>query len=263
MILSARTRKILFGMFLACVSFIVIPPSSLHAQTTSSLGIANYISISSQDVQSGDIVSFSDNGYILSKTAYDALVIGVVTKDPAIAIVEKTQGTYPVVATGNAYVNVSAAGGAIKNGDLITTSSTPGIGQKATHSGYVIGSALEDFNPSSPKAIGHIAVSLNIHYFANRVTVQSSLLDVFNLSSTATYEDPTTVFKYVVAAFVVILSIIFGFIFFGRAANNGIEALGRNPLAARIIQLGILLNVIITIAIIASGLVVAFFVLRL
>jgi len=234
----------------------------VSSNNTSSLGIATYLSIKGDNITTGRIVSFANNGYILSKIAYDPLTIGVVTQNPAVAIVATESATYPVVSYGDAYVLVSGENGAIKKNDLVTTSTTPGVGMKAIHSGYVIGSALEDFSPKSKSDIGLVLVSLNIHYFANRITVQTSLLDIFNLSAEATYEQPTTVFKYFIAALVVVLSFAFGFWFFGQTANRGIEAIGRNPLASRMIQLGIVLNVVITVVIIAAGLVVAFFVLR-
>jgi F0F1-type ATP synthase membrane subunit c/vacuolar-type H+-ATPase subunit K len=227
------------------------------------LGIATYLEINAKTVHDGDIVSFTNSGYSLSNKEYDALAIGVVTYNPAVAIVEQTQGAYAVLSTGNAYINVSGVNGSIKKGDLITTSTIPGIGIKATHSGYVVGTALDNFFPKNKNEVGHIPISLNVHYFASRITAKNNLFDIFNLTTIAAYEEPTVVFKYFVAGVTVITSFIFGFIFFGRAANKGIEALGRNPLAARMIQIGIFLNVIVTVAIIASGLLVAFLVLRL
>ena len=229
----------------------------------SSLGIATYITIKGKGITDGSIISFSSTGYVLSKLAYDALMIGVVTTTPAVAIVEDTSNSYPVVSSGNTYVEVTGEGGPIKKGDLITTSQTPGYGQKADRSGYVVGTALQDFPGKSINDIGKIAVSVNIHYFASRPKAQASLFDVFNLAAIATYQEPTTVFKYFAALLIVVFSFIFGFWFFGRAANRGIEAIGRNPLAGKTIQMGILMNVIISVAIIVAGLVVSFFVLRL
>ncbi|MGI5826506.1 MAG: hypothetical protein ACOX50_03780 [Patescibacteria group bacterium] len=88
-------------------------------------------------------------------------------------------------------------------------------------------------------------------------------MDILKLSSLATYEEPRTVFKYVMAALVVVLSFVLGFLSFGRVASRGIEALGRNLLAGKMIQFGIIVNVAITIAIVASGLGVALFILRM
>jgi hypothetical protein len=94
-------------------------------------------------------------------------------------------------------------------------------------------------------------------------SVPSGLLDVFNLSRIATYEEPIKVFKYVVAGTLVVLSFLMSFFLFARTANKGIEALGRNPLASRTIQIGILLNVTIAISIVAAGIFIAVLVLRL
>jgi len=66
----------------------------------------------------------------------------------------------------------------------------------------------------------------------------------------------------VVAAFIVIISFIFGFLSFSRVAARGVEALGRNPMAKKTIQLGILLNVIITLGIIVAGLLLATAILK-
>jgi hypothetical protein len=186
-----------------------------------------------------------------------------VTENAAIVFKIEGDNQTPVVANGNAFVLVSGQNGPIKRGDLITASTSPGIGMKATKSGYVLGSALEDFDSTNPKETKKINVALNIRYNSFKTKVSQSLFDVLNLSAIATTEEPTTVFKYFLAGLIMVLAFVIGFFSFGRIANTGIEALGRNPLASRMIQLGIMLNVLITIAIIASGLVMAYFVIRL
>ncbi|MDE2589496.1 MAG: hypothetical protein KGL95_07500, partial [Patescibacteria group bacterium] len=268
--IMGRIARFLLYLSLIFVSIFSLDLPAFAQQTTqdkpslgSSLGIATYITIKGKGITDGSVISFSSTGYVLSKLAYDALMIGVVTTTPAVAIVEDTSNSYPVVSSGNTYVNVTGESGMIKKGDLITTSQTPGYGMKADRSGYVVGTALQDFPGKSINDIGKIAVAVNIHYFASRPKAQASLFDVFNLAAIATYEEPTTVFKYFAALLIVVFSFIFGFWFFGRAANRGIEAIGRNPLAGKTIQMGILMNVIISVAIIVAGLVVSFFVLRL
>lgn len=259
-----KSAQIVFIVLLTFIGGMLLwYPSHVFAQeNTSSLGIATYVPITGKNISTGKIVSFTNNGYHLTTIAYDPLIVGVVTQNPAVAIVEKGAGNFPIVSSGNAYVLVSGQNGSIKKGDLVTSSTVPGIGAKATHSGYVIGTALIGFTPKSPTDVAQIPVSLNIHYFATSATVSSNLLDVLHISEAATYEQPLTVFKYVVAALVLVVSVAFGFWFFGQTANRGIEAIGRNPLASKIIQLGILLNVIITVSIVAAGIAVAFFVLR-
>lgn len=263
---------------LNCLRFIVIGivivfflplvlPAKVSAQNEVSLGIANYYPIQDKNVKDGDIVSSSPKGYYLSNTPYDPTMVGVVTTNPAVALnLEETGKSYPVVATGTVQVLVTTVNGDIKKGDPITTSTTPGVGMKALKTGYALGVALDGFSSKDTKAIGKINISMNLHYSFAKITsdnTKANLLDIANLSVLATYESPLAVFKYVVAAFVILLSFILGFISFGRVARSGIEALGRNPLAGRMIQFGIFLNVLITVAIIVSGLFIAYFVLKL
>lgn len=242
-----------------------LPVFAADNTVDTSFGIANYLPIADKNVADGDIVSFSpQSGYFLSKTPYDISMVGLVTNNPAISLEVVGGGkSYPVVSTGNAGVNVTTINGNIKKGDPITTSQIPGKGMKATRTGYIIGAALEDYTNSNTKAAKQIAVTLNVHYYAAKNSVNSSIFDVLNLSTLATYEEPIQAFKYFVAAVTVILSFVFGFFSFARTANKGLEALGRNPLAGRRIELGILLNIIVAVIIVLSGLAVAFIVIRL
>jgi len=225
-------------------------------------GVANNVPIKDKIVHDGDIVSSTAKGFILSRIPYDSSMAGVIANNAAIIFVlSGEQPSYPVITSGSVMVNVDTDNGPIKKGDLITSSGTPGVGTKATKAGYVLGTALEDFTPN--KSEGKLRVSLNVHFITPTFSVQNSLLDIFKLSSIATVEQPLTVFKYVIAAIVVLTSFVFGFFYFGKIAKTGVEALGRNPLASRMIQFGIIINVVITVAIIGSGLILALVIIRL
>jgi F0F1-type ATP synthase membrane subunit c/vacuolar-type H+-ATPase subunit K len=238
--------------------------AALNENSDTSFGIANYLPITNTNVQDGDIVSFSPQGYFLSKTPYDTLMVGVVNTNPAISLeVTGQKSTYPVIATGNTYVNVTTSNGNIKKGDHITSSTILGKGMKATQTGYIIGSAIEDYSSSNTHAVKKLAINLNIHKYLVATSVKNSIFNIFNLSTLATYEEPIQAFKYFIAAVTVILSFIFCFFSFARTANKGLEALGRNPLAGRTIELGILLNIIVAVMIVLVGLLVAFVVIRL
>lgn len=239
------------------------PP--VAAQAISSYGIASPLTIKNKVVRDGDIVSSVDGGYSLSKESYDPRVFGIVSINPAIEFStnDKENGSYPVVSAGDTLVNVSTINGAIKKGDAITTSPIPGVGMKATESGYAIGYAQENFSTEDAREIKQIKISINKQFFAPLNSSSSSrLLDIFRLSAIATYERPLTVLRYLVAAIVVITAFMLGFLSFGRTASIGVEALGRNPLAARMIQFGIIINVLITIVIIGTGLGIAFLILK-
>lgn len=256
--------------FLLFLFFFLASTNLLVGQTFAqgfASGVANYVKISDKNVKNGDIVSVGSKEYSLANKPYDSLIGGVVVLEPALSI-DLTDGikSYPIVTTGKAFVNVNTSNGAIKSGDPITASKTPGIGMKATQPGYVIGTAQENYSEKDTKKTGTILVVLDTHYAyppVPGVGSGSKILEIFNLTAAASYQQPSLFIKYAISAFVVILTFVIGFLSFGRIASNGLTALGRNPLAGRMIQIGIFLNVLIALAIIFSGLLLAYLIIRL
>lgn len=245
---------------------VVAQPAIAQSNQTSAgtLGVARMVEVKQKNVKDGSIISSSSNGNILSITPYDAQVMGVVSRDAGIILNNSNTTTgVPVISVGTVYVLVAAKEGPIKKGDLIATSTIPGVGVKAVKDGYVLGTALEDYSSSDPNKAGIIAVEFNLHYFNAKPTLVGSLTDIFKFALLPTKEGPTPLFKYIVAAIVVIASFVLAFMTFGRTAAKGVEALGRNPAASRIIHLGIIFNVGIVVVIVFAGLTVAFLILRL
>lgn len=236
----------------------------IAADAVSSVGIANFLPVRSEKIEDGDIIVASSKGYFVSSIPYDPQVVGVVTSKPAVALrTDKQQGGIPVVNMGIANTKVVGTNGNIKKGDTITTSAVPGAGMKATKSGYIIGEALEDVTFANDKEIKILPMTLNPHFLQLGSPLRSSLFDIFALSAIAAYDEPLRVFKYVISGVVIIVSFAFGFLIFSRVINTGIEALGRNPLAGRMIQLSIIFNVILVIIIIMSGLGLVYIFLRI
>lgn len=230
------------------------------------LGVATSVEIIDRQVNDGSIVSASNKGFVLTAKPYDLAMIGVVAINPGIYLesLETTKNKkYPIVTSGTSRVLVSTINGPITKGDLITSSNIPGVGMKATKSGFVVGLALENYTSANIKQLKPIRVTIIMRHSSPRATLQRNLFDVANLSSLAWTEEPLTVFRYLMAALVLIVSFLLGFFVFGRIAGRGVEALGRNPLAARVIQFGIGLNVLITIAIIGAGILVAILILTI
>ncbi len=235
--------------------------------------IAHYIQITGdQTIESGHLISFLENRYALSAKEYDNSLVGVVNKNPAAAI--NTVGhssTYPTVKTGNAAVLVNSSNGPIETGDPITSSSQPGVAMKATRAGFIVGRALEPYNSDDKSAVKAINTMLLFQWADIQNTLSpdrpltKQLFDRigqgFRLSTIAALEEPSTALRYTLAILVLLLSFVFGFLTFGRVATNGVYAIGRNPLARRSIGLAIAINVLITVAITASGLVVAVMIL--
>jgi F0F1-type ATP synthase membrane subunit c/vacuolar-type H+-ATPase subunit K len=228
------------------------------------LGIARIIYTQEKDLKDGSVMSSSDHGAVLSNTPYDSQVLGVVARDAAIIInTNSSESGIPVISNGEVYILVSTKDGAIRKGDLLASSAIPGVAVKAVRPGYVLGTAKEDANNPDTKAVDKIAADLNLHYFNSKSPFPGSLSDIFKIALLPTKEGPTALFKYIVAAAVVLSSILLGFLTFGRTAAKGVEALGRNPAASRIIYLGIIFNITIVVVIVLAGLTVAFLILRL
>lgn len=250
-------------IFLGAVAFSFILPQKASAQINS-LGIATYLPVIDKKVEDGDIIVTSEKGYTLSTIAYSSSIVGVVSLNPAISL--KTEGAksgYPVVESGISYVKVTDTNGNIKKGDFITSSQIRGTGMKADASGFIVGTALDDASFSKAGQIKLIQIHVSPRFLQSNIALSNSILDIFKIGKLAATEKPSKVLQYIVAAIITIVTFGAGFLIFARTVNTGIEALGRNPLAGRMIQLSIVFNVILIIVIIVAGTGLAYLVIRL
>lgn len=258
-----------FLSLILVAAFLFFTPN-VHAQEvkngdgTATLGVANMVEFSNKDIKDGTIISSSIKGAVPTNIPYDSQVLGVVSRDAAIILNgTNSENGVPVISTGAVYVFVSSKEGNIKKGDLLTTSTMPGVAVKATKDGFVLGTALEGYSNSNKNQSEKIAANLDLHYFNSKPTFPGSLSDVFKLILLPTKEGPSPFIKYLIAGLVVLGSMVLGYFSFGRAAAKGVEALGRNPSASRVIHMGIIFNVAIVVAIALAGLGVAFLIIRL
>jgi hypothetical protein len=101
-----------------------------------------------------------------SQGAYDEGLIGVVSTEPGLYLsnwdkseAEKKK-TRPVALVGRVPVKVSSENGAIKRGDLLTSSAKyPGYAMKATRGGYVVGRSMEDFGLETDDTAANVSGS--------------------------------------------------------------------------------------------------------
>lgn len=240
--------------------------NSQDVQGAATLGVAQMIQVKDKNIQDGSVLSANPQGgeALLSTIAYDPQVIGVVARDAGIMLNSgDVANSLPVISNGTVYILVSTQEGPIKKGDLLASSTMPGVAVKAVKSGYVLGTALEDDNNPDQKKVDKIAASLDLHYFNNKPVFPGSLTDIFKLALLPTKDSPHAIFKYVVAAIVVLGSFVLAFMTFSRTAAKGVEALGRNPAASKTIHLGIIFNVAIVVVIVLAGMTISFLILRL
>jgi hypothetical protein len=136
--------------------------------------LAEYFDVegSRNTYETGDVLVISvhsDRKVEKSSTAYSTLVAGVYATKPGILLTEENaeqddlERMVPMGVVGVIPTKVCAEGGAIQRGDLLVTSSIPGVAMKADPArvkvGQVIGKALQDFNQ---KSIGKINVLVSI-----------------------------------------------------------------------------------------------------
>ena len=235
------------------------------AQEISS-GIALSLPVKGENIQSGDLVAATPKGYVLCDTPYDPTLYGVVSDNPAVSFEATTSaGLYSVISAGKVYVKVSTINGKIAKGDFLTCSKTPGVAQRAEDTGFVLGTALASYEESDTQKVGKILVAVNPR-FNTVVSAQSrgiNLLKNIKMAASSPFLTPLTSLRYLLAVLVTAVAFSLGFGHFGRIAKTGIEALGRNPLAARTITGGIIFNILMTILIMVFGLFLAYLVLVL
>ncbi len=254
-----KTALLIVGF--SVVAFLA--PHTVLAQSGQT-GVAVPVVVSGDAPSDGSILCTGKGAYSMCKDNYSSAMFGVVSTLPAAAFeTAPVENQYLVLTTGEVDVRVSAKGGDIKKGDLITSSSTTGVAIKASHNGYVLGMALEDFAPTNKDDEGFIAVSLNIHPTTVFIDVRSNLLEALREGLAAPVLTPLAALRYILAAFVTVASFILGFVHFGRLARTGVEAIGRNPLARLQIQSTVTINLILMVVIFAGGLFLSYFILVL
>lgn len=245
----------------------IVAPAAIAQEERISSGVAISIPISGEKVEDGDIISSTPEGYVVSQIPYDTAIYGVMVKNPAVFLGDLyegviAEGSYPVITSGKVYTRVSTANGNIKEGDFVTSSTNPGVGQRANAVGYVAGIALESYEGKEP---GLILVSLKPGY--NTAVVGGNkginLLSNIKMAAASPFLTPLTSMRYLLAVLVTATAFFLGLRTYGRIAGTGIEALGRNPLAAKTISAGIVFNVIMSLAIIFGGLFLAYLILVL
>ena len=248
---------------LTCFIFLIGLAPVVFAQDIGN-GTAVGISIAEKNIKTGEIIASTSKGYKRSTAPYDPYLFGVINLEPALYLADDARpNDTPVITSGKVGVLVSTINGPIKKDDFITSSSIPGIGQKATENGTVLGTAEEGYAEKDPKRYGLVQVALNPHFAQVSSNVTHNIFRAAQLGATAALQTPLGALRYLVAGVIVLLSFFFGFRFFGRVSGSGVEAMGRNPLASKSIMLSVMINTLITIFIMLFGVAISYLILVL
>lgn len=135
--------------------------------------ITEFMNVLSVDhLQGAELVSTAvDKKLGKTKRPYDPGLIGVVSSKRTAAFYmgnsapafEDTQAI-PIALVGQVYLKVTNESGPIDIGDPITSSSTPGLGMKAGHSGKIVGYSLEGENFADGDT-SEILIFVNLSYY--------------------------------------------------------------------------------------------------
>lgn len=254
-------KKIAIGIIV--FGLIISFKNNVFAQISSS-GIAITSPVDDADAQDGDIICTYTDGNARCKEEYDAAIYGVITDNPAASLTDtEVKNGRLVITSGIATVRINSENGDITEGDFITSSSVPGVGMKADRNGYVVGKAIESYSNSNTTGIGKIQILVSVHPEGKLTGTRGNLLQFIRQGITVPVFSPVESLRYLLAVIIVIVSFTLGMIYFGRASRAGIEAVGRNPLAKRVIQLTVVMNIVLTIVIVLVGLGIAYLILIL
>ena len=258
---STRLAIILLHFFFLVAQF----AKPVLAET--SLGVSQYLSISGESVSDGDIITSTStqndpDQLLVSSSTYDTNLVGVVSDTPAIVFGLSTDRK-AVVTSGSAFVKVNNQNGPIKKGDYITSSDASGVGMKANKTGYVLGIALEDFSPADPAEIGKIRVLIKLGFYYPGSLFNKDTAELLNQLFSSSLDNPLLYIRYILVALFIFTAFILALIYYGRVAKSSVEAIGRNPLAARTIETGTLVNVIVIFMLIVGAIVASLLVVGL
>ena len=216
------------------------------------------------EAKTGQIVTHESDSYTLANEPFDYDIVGVIVENSSLALVDTAnQNAKLVMQKGEAEILASNTLGDIKKGDYITSSNTPGIGQKADKNGFVVGRALEDLTVDPQTNTGTVWSTIEPKYTYINNTMKTNLLDALRSGSLSPLLNPVESLRYILAALIVAATFIIGFSTFGKSSSRTIEALGRNPLAQRSIKTAMIFNMILAFGVMLIGLALAYLILVL
>jgi hypothetical protein len=101
-------------------------------------------------------------------------LVGVVSTNPYSEVLSDdvfnpSENPRAVALSGRVPVKVNTSNGVIEKGDMITISSTTGVGAKAVTSGFVVGTALQSYTSVDATKTGVIEIFVNLTYYAPQV----------------------------------------------------------------------------------------------
>jgi len=133
-----------------------------------------------QNIEWGAILCQNSSGNVEPCSSDSSSIVGVASEFPTfVGGEDKGEASITVGLVGIVSTRVSSGSGAIRSGDYIAMSDTPGVGVKAINAGQVVGVALEDYTSSQA---GRILVRVGPSWFDPNVYLTDA--GVLNLGPT-------------------------------------------------------------------------------
>ena len=261
-----QSMRVGVGFYLVLILiFMVLITSTASVHAEMAYGTSRSVEMVGQDITPGMIIAYKDDTFLPSKEPFDTDIVGVVVEKSSLSLINLV--TSPeiklLMESGDAQVLVSATNGPIKKGDYLTSSKIYGVGQKADVSGFTIGKALEDYNPTNPGAKGLIWAFIQPKTAYINNSMRMNLLESLRTGALSPLLNPVESLRYILAALITGATFVIGFSTFGRSSGRSIEALGRNPLASHTIKVAMVFNFILAFVIMLVGLALAYLILVL
>jgi hypothetical protein len=262
------------GAALAVCLLLAAPVSASLSQayaTTTPIAVGSLVSLDAKSTGSVVVADLNNTGRLFG--------VVVTPSSASISLGGGTSGQVQVATNGNANVLVTTAGGPIKVGDPIAVSPIAGVGQKAGARVRIIGTAQADFDGS-----GDIVTKRTIEDGSGKREVAIGQIPVVVAVATSTKEDGTDTtssmipswaqgltntlagknvspVRVIIAALILIVSLITVAVLLYAAVRNSIISIGRNPLSRKSVLAGLLQVIVIAIVILAVAAVAMYLVI--
>lgn len=250
-IMGGILPKITF-ILLSCLSLLLVSGirSPAHAQDFD-FGFATYVPIRDENVEDGSVIVTSLDGMYLARYPYDSTLSGVVALKAAIVLGFKGDGLYPINTKGTINTRVSTTNGKIAKGDLITSSTIPGVAMRASKTGTVLGTAMEEFTSEDPNEIGRVPVyiEIRVHEFGVKEEEYAIKREV-------------AMWRVGLGAVLAVMTTVLCFYLFGKYTAKMIEAMARNPLSQKSVRRTMLIQGMFLFLFVATGYAVSYILLR-
>lgn len=275
---SVRMIAAFAAAVLAC-----LPVSATLAASASSAGsISQSYQTRASGIVAGTLLSVASAGSqtVSPATSSGGGLVGVAASQPLLELSNAGGTSVQVVVSGVTATLVSDVNGTVKAGDKIAASPLAGIGEKATGSSEVVGTAQADLSSVDTVTrtvtgthgsavtvkVGLLPVAVNVAYYSsgNAASAVSAFVPPFlqDLANAVTGRDISPI--RVIAAFVTLLAgLILAAVMLTTSIRSEIISVGRNPLAHNVLLHSLIDVILAALGVLLISLVAAYMVLVL